>query len=160
MTDLFRATRARLKVVRKAPSIYGDRGSILPLVIGFWLIAMLFVAGSLALGTAFTRQRSLQSTCDAAALAAASGVSKDRLHFAGATSGDLPLDNARSALDAFVARDPARSTIHIDAPILDADHITVRVGCHTHTTVPFQTVILRAGGIDQSAQASAQSPID
>lgn len=129
-------------------------------MIGFWLVAMLFVAGSLALGTAFTRQRSLQSTCDAAALAAASGISKDRLHFAGASANDLPLDNARAALDAFVARDPARATIKFDPPVLDADHVTVRIGCHTHATVPFQTLILRAGGINQSAQASARSPIN
>ena len=121
---------------------------------------MLFVAGSIALGSAFTRQRALQSTCDAAALAAASGVSTDRLHFGGQSTDSLPLGNAQAALNAFLARDPARAGIVVDAPVLDADRQTVRIGCHRHTTVAFQSLIGRAGGIDQSARASARSPLN
>ena len=146
-----RAPRARLDA---------DNGSVLPLVLGFWLVAMLFVAGSLALGTAFTRQRSLQSTCDAAALAAANGISQDRLHMGGATSAHLPLAGAQAALNAFLARDPSRAGVHVDAPDLDADRTTVRIVCRTHTNVPFQGLLLRRGGVDQRAEASARTPID
>lgn len=168
MTDLFPSVADRVvggvagpqRRLRPDASLRDDRGSVLPLIIGFWLVAMLFVAGSIALGSAFTRQRSLQSTCDAAALAAASGVSTDQLHFGGLSTDNLPLGNAEAALNAFLARDPARASIVVDAPSLDADRQTVRIGCHRHTTVAFQSLIGRAGGIDQSARASARSPLD
>ena len=47
-----------------------DTGSTIPLIIGFFLISMLMVAGSVAAGDAFVQQRGLQDVCDGAALAA------------------------------------------------------------------------------------------
>lgn len=132
----------------------------MPLVLGFWLVAMVFVAGSMALGTAFTKQRSLQSMCDAAALAAANGVSKDRLHSGAAASAKLPLADAQAALEAYLARDPGRSDVHIDAPVIDADGVTVRLTCHRHTSVAFQSLIGHRDGLNQTAQSAAQSPLD
>ena len=63
-----------------------DRGSTVPLILGFFLIALLVVAGAVALGDAFVDQRNLQDVCDgAAAAAAASAADLDREH--GLTSG-------------------------------------------------------------------------
>ena len=51
-----------------------EQGSTFPLIIGFFLLAMLVVAGSVAAGDAFVQQRGLQDTCDGAALAAAASA--------------------------------------------------------------------------------------
>ena len=46
-----------------------DTGSTIPMILGFFLLAMLMVAGSIALGQAFVQQRDLQDVCDGAAAA-------------------------------------------------------------------------------------------
>lgn len=159
-----RGLRHRLSRTGRGPggpaTIDAEDGSVLPLILGFWLVAMVFVAGSIALGTAFTHQRSLQSTCDAAALAAANGLSRDRLHSADAVGKDLPLAGAQAALSAYLARDRARSAVRVDPAQLDPDGVTVRITCHRHTTAAFQTLIGHREGFEQSAHAQAASPID
>jgi Putative Flp pilus-assembly TadE/G-like len=147
----------RGKSNRKAES---DTGSVIPLVLGFWLVAMLFVAGALATSDVFTKQRALQSVCDSAALAAANNISTvDLRGAAGSSTADaIPLGPAESLVRAYLDRDPARSRVTAITRI-SGDGVTVQVDCHVHNGVIFGAVILRAGGVDQVAYASARSPL-
>jgi len=66
-----------------------DHGSTLPLILGFFLLALIMVAGSIAAGDAFVQQRDLQDVCDGAVTAAAaSGVDLGR---GGALGGESSL---------------------------------------------------------------------
>jgi hypothetical protein len=51
-----------------------DRGSTIPLILGFVIVAFFLVAGAVALGDAFVQQRDLQDVCDGAAAAAAAAA--------------------------------------------------------------------------------------
>src|SRR3954471_5907509 len=92
-----------------------DRGSTIPLILGFFLIALIMVAGSVALGEAFVQQRDLQDVCDgAAAAAAASGADLDREH--GVTAGgSLRFVDVEPVVTAYLARDPGRLGVHVNA---------------------------------------------
>lgn len=96
-----------------------DRGSTIPLILGFFLLALIMVAGSIALGEAFVQQRDLQDTCDgAAAAAAASAADLDRGVAANAAADDaLPFTDVRDVVTAYLARDPARSDVQIRAQL-------------------------------------------
>ena len=51
-----------------------DRGSTIPLILGFFLIGLLMVGGAVLASDAFTHQRDLQSVCDGAAIAGANAI--------------------------------------------------------------------------------------
>ncbi|MDQ2751380.1 MAG: pilus assembly protein TadG-related protein, partial [Actinomycetota bacterium] len=53
--------------------IADDRRTTIPLILGFFIIALITVAGAVAAGDAFVQQRGLQDVCDGAAAAAAAG---------------------------------------------------------------------------------------
>jgi Putative Flp pilus-assembly TadE/G-like len=96
-----------------------DRGSTIPLILGFFLVALLVVAGAVALGDAFVDQRNLQDVCDgAAAAAAASAVDLDRTDGVGA--GDsLRFAHVEAAVDAYLTRDAARRDVAVTAALTD-----------------------------------------
>jgi hypothetical protein len=100
-------------------SARGDRGSTIPLILGFFLIALLVIAGSIALGQAFVQQRDLQDTCDGAATAAAaSSADLDRGDvLASATS--LRFANVGPAIDDYLARNPQRHAVHVQVRLTD-----------------------------------------
>lgn len=111
----------------------GDRGSTIPLILGFFLLALLLVAGSVALGDAFVQQRSLQDICDgAAAAAAASGADLDRGR-ALASNGSLPFGDVAAVVADYLARDPERRSVRVDAT-LSADGTRITLTCRQ--TVP------------------------
>jgi uncharacterized membrane protein len=97
-----------------------DRGSTVPLILGFFLIALLLVAGAVAIGDAFVDQRNLQDVCDgAAAAAAASGADLDREH--GLTSGgSLRFTDVESAVGTYLSRDAGRQDVHVHAALSDS----------------------------------------
>jgi uncharacterized membrane protein len=136
-----------------------DRGSVIPLILGFWLLALILVAGAVALGDALTKQRDLQAICDGTAIAAANSVDPARTH-AGALGADaLPLTAARLAVRTYLARDGEDTGVVADATV-DPDGITVRVSCRRHVRLAFGAVFGQGGGIDQQADADARSPLD
>jgi uncharacterized membrane protein len=96
-----------------------DRGSTVPLILGFFLVALLLVAGAVALGDAFVDQRNLQDVCDgAAAAAAASAADLDREH--GLTSGgSLRFVDVDAAVAAYLSRDAGRRAIRVRATLTD-----------------------------------------
>ena len=135
-----------------------ERGSVIPLVLGFWLIALVFVAGSVALGNVFTSQRNLQSICDGAAIAGANSVRPDALHGVGVGTGSAPLGDAGAAVAAYLARDRSRSSVRADTTV-DPDGVTVHLTCAQHNTVAFGFVVGKGTGVDQTVDASARSPL-
>ncbi|WP_375491025.1 pilus assembly protein TadG-related protein [uncultured Jatrophihabitans sp.] len=114
----------------------GDRGSTIPLILGFFLIALLMIAGSIALGQAFVQQRDLQDVCDGAATAAAaSSVDLDRSAVVASTT-SVRFANVGAAVDDYLARDPQRRVVHVRVRLTDDDE---RIGltCVQHVSLTF-----------------------
>ena len=134
-----------------------DRGSTVPLILGFFLISLLVVAGAIAAGDAFVQQRGLQSVCDGAvADAAGSAIDLDRS--LGVGSGDsLRFVHVDSAVTAYLARDPERGDVRVSAD-LSPDRRTVTLTCTDTATIAFGSFFGRGAGIVQSATSSAKAP--
>jgi uncharacterized membrane protein len=114
----------------------GDDGSTIPLILGFFLLALLLVAGSIALGQAFVQQRNLQDECDgAAAAAAASAADLDRSG-AVATANSLQFDDATAQVEAYLARDPARRGMRVSVA-LSSDRRRISLTCVQTTKLAF-----------------------
>jgi uncharacterized membrane protein len=120
-----------------------DDGSTIPLILGFFLIAVLVVAGSVALGQAFVQQRDLQDVCDgAAAAAAASAADLDRSG-AVAAGGSLQFDNVEAVVTAYLARDPGRRDVQVRAS-LSTDRRRLTLTCEQTTSLAFGGLFGRA----------------
>lgn len=134
-----------------------DRGSTIPLILGFFLIAALVVAGSVALGQAFVQQRNLQDICDgAAAAAAASAVDLDRAGGVPA-QGSLRFVGVAQVVDAYLARDPARHHVHVNAA-LSPDRQRITLTCEQTTSLVFGAFFGRAH-LHHRAQSSARAAV-
>lgn len=135
-----------------------DRGSVTPLVLGFFLIGLLVVAGAVLASDALTRQRDLQSICDGAAVAAANAVDPRAARTEELTEA-LPLAGVDRAVDDYLADDPSRAGVQIHAG-LAGDGRTVLADCHRRTRLAFGAVIGRGDGFDQHVTASAQGRLN
>jgi hypothetical protein len=136
----------------------GDRGSTLPLVLGFFLVALLIVAGSVAAGDAFVQQRSLQDECDgAAAAAAASAIDPGR-------SGELQNEHALTfadvepALADYLARDPDRRGVRIRTAV-SPDGRTLTLQCEQTERIAFGAMFGKGNGVRHVVRSSAQAPV-
>lgn len=134
-----------------------DEGSTIPLVLGFFLIGLLMVAGAVMASDAYTKQRDLQTVCDGAALAAANSVDAVAAR-TDVLTGALPLASAQRATADYLARDPDRQGIQVQTS-LSADGGTVHADCRQHRTLAFGAVIGQGHGVDEHATASARSTI-
>ena len=134
-----------------------DRGSTIPLILGFFLIGLVAVAAAVALGDAFTRQRDLQSVCDGAAIRAANAADDSSLHSSGTGQPALPLSEVDAAVQQYLA-DVNGAQVQVTAA-LDPTGTTVRLSCARHSRIAFGTLIGRPDGIDQTATALARSPL-
>jgi uncharacterized membrane protein len=135
-----------------------DRGSTIPLILGFFLLALMVVAGSVALGDAFVQQRSLQDICDgAAAAAAASAGDLDRE--TGIAIGDAALrfTDVHDAVAAYLARDPARRSVHVSAA-LSADRERITLRCEQSTSLAFGAIFGRRQ-VRHTATSSARAAV-
>ena len=93
-----------------------DDGSTIPLVLGFFLIGLLVVAGAVLASDAYTKQRDLQSICDGAVLAAANAVDS-RTARTQPLSQALPLAGVQQATETYLARDPNRAGVSVRAAV-------------------------------------------
>jgi hypothetical protein len=134
-----------------------DRGSTIPLILGFFLIALVMVAGAIVASDAFTKQRDLQSVCDGAALAAANAVDGPAARTETLTAA-LPLAPVQQAAQSYLDRDPARQQVTVRAA-LSADGHLVLLDCSQHTTLAFQRLLGRPNGFDQHVTSSAQGDL-
>lgn len=134
-----------------------ERGSTIPLILGFFLLAFLVVAGSIALGEAFTQQRDLQDVCDgAAAAAAASAADLDRAHGL-VGHGELRFAGVQRAVQSYLTRDPARRGVHARA-VLSDDRERITLTC-TQTTSLAVGRLFGRGHVHHTATASARAPV-
>jgi uncharacterized membrane protein len=135
-----------------------DRGTTIPLILGFFLIALITVAGAVAAGDAFVQQRGLQDVCDGAAAAgAASAANLDR-GAALASERSLQFADVQSVVDGYLARDSGRESVHIEAS-LSADARTLRLTCTETAHIAFGAMFGKGDGIHHVARASARSPL-
>lgn len=134
-----------------------ERGSTLPLVLGFFVLALLMVAGSVALGEAFVQQRDLQATCDgAAAAAAASAADLDRA--VGVGSGDsLRFADVRTVVARYLGRDPSRRAVRVTAR-LSAGGTRVTLTCRERTSLAMGGVFGR-GHVEHVATSTARAAV-
>jgi uncharacterized membrane protein len=135
-----------------------DRGSTLPLILGFFLIALIVIAGSVAAGDAFVQQRSLQDVCDgAAAAAAAGGVDLGR---GGALDHEraLQFGDVRTAVEAYLARDQSRTGVHVEAT-LSPDRRTLTLTCAQTEDIAFGAMFGKGGGVRHVVTSSAEAPV-
>jgi len=140
---------------RRRRAFTADDGSTIPLILGFFLIGLLVVAGAVLASDAYTKQRDLQSICDGAVLAAANAVDSGRARTQ-PLAGALPLAAVQSAAQRYLAREPNRTSTRVRAS-LAADGQTVRAECSRHVRLAFGAAIGRGHGVEQHATASARS---
>lgn len=134
-----------------------DRGSTIPMILGFFVLAALLVAASIALGQAFVQQRDLQSVCDgAAAAAAAGGGSLDRGDGVG-TGDSLRFDDVGDEVRRYLARDDARQTVRFTAE-LSADNTQVTLRCTQRLPLTFGALFGR-GTVRHTALSSARAAV-
>lgn len=134
-----------------------DRGSTIPLILGFFLLALVLVAGSVALGQAFVQQRDLQDVCDgAAAAAAASSADLDR-SVSVASAPSLRFADVGPAVDTYLARDVSRRGVRVRAALSpDGERITLT--CTQTRTLPLGGVVGR-GQVTHTATSSARAAV-
>jgi uncharacterized membrane protein len=133
-----------------------DRGSTIPLILGFFLVALLVVAGSVALGDAFVQQRSLQDICDGAAAAAASAADLER-GTAPARDTSLRFAHVETVVSAYLARDPARRSVHVNAT-LSRDRERITLTCEQTTSVALG-VFFGRGQVHHTAHSSVRAAV-
>ncbi|HEX8082565.1 MAG TPA: pilus assembly protein TadG-related protein [Jatrophihabitans sp.] len=136
------------------PAFRDDRGSTIPLILGFFLIGLLVVAAAVMASDAFTQQRDLQSVCDGAAVAGANAIDGPAARTRELTS-TLPLAAVQAAVQDYLAADSGRTEVLVQAT-LAADGSTVLADCHAHTELAFAGLIGHPDGIDQRARSQAQ----
>jgi Flp pilus assembly protein TadG len=135
-----------------------DDGSTIPLILGFLLIALIMVAGSVALGDAYVQQNNLQSVCDGAAAQAASSVDPEAQRAAEQGAKSLRLADVQSSVQAYLRREPDRADVQVAAS-LSADASTVTVQCQRRSTIAFGSFFGFGSGIEHRVVSSARSPV-
>jgi hypothetical protein len=137
-----------------------DRGSTIPLILGFFLVALLVVGGAVALADGFVQQRDLQDLCDgAAAAAAASQLDLTRGAVIG-QDGPAPFVDAAqvdAAVAAYLSRDAERRTVRVRAT-LTADRRTLVLHCRQRRVIAFGAMFGRPT-ITHTATSSVQAPV-
>ena len=137
-----------------------DRGSVIPLILGCWLLVMLVAAGYVAATDAFAKRVDLQDVCDGAAIAAANSVDFASGRDVAGTQSDgfLQLDDVQSAVNTYLARDPWRSAIRITAS-LNANRTEVTVSCRRRSKIAFGFLFGKPDGVVATVTASARSGV-
>lgn len=133
-----------------------DRGSTVPLIIGFFVLAMLASAASVAAGQAFVSQRDLQDQCDGMAAAAAAATASVDRGSAVAGGGSLRFADVQRFVDAATAR--SGSDVHVAARVTDGGQ-TIRLHCISIVPVVFGAVFGRPHGQRHVVDSSAREPV-
>ena len=135
-----------------------ERGTTIPLILGFFLIALIVVAGAVAAGDAFVQQRGLQDVCDGAVAAGVAGAADlDRSATLG-TGGALQFAGVQRVVDDYLARDPGRGAVQIEAS-LSPDARTLQLTCTEVSTIAFGAMFGKGHGIRHVATSSARAPL-
>jgi uncharacterized membrane protein len=135
-----------------------DRGSTIPLILGFFLVALMMTAGAVAAGDAFVQQRGLQDVCDGAAAAGAAGAADLDRSTAIASAGSLRFADVQRVVDAYLARDPSRAGVHIHAD-LSPDARTLQLTCTETEQIAFGAMFGKADGVRHVVTSAARAPL-
>jgi hypothetical protein len=136
-----------------------DDGSAIPLILGFVLLVLLMVAGSIAAGDAFVDQQSVQSSCDGVAAAGAGALDSSAV-FSGGLDGrvDLPLADVDRAIASYLSRDSSRGNLVVQAQTNSGgDAVIVR--CSLRTSLAFGSFFGFGDGIEHVATATARAAV-
>ena len=135
-----------------------ERGSTIPLILGFFLLGLFVVAGSVAAADAFVQQRGLQDVCDGAAASASAGVADLRRAARFATGDELRFARVQQSIEQYLARDRSGSPVHAVAD-LSADGTTVSLTCTQTAQIAFGAMFGKGDGVRHTARASARAPL-
>ena len=134
-------------------------GSTLPLILGFFLIALLVIGASVAATDAFIQQRGLQDVCDgASAAAAASAVQLGRGSDLGQQAG-LKFTAVQSAVRTYLDRDATRRGVTFRIG-LSADHEKVTLRCEEREQIALGAMFGFAAGVEHVATSTAQAVLN
>jgi uncharacterized membrane protein len=133
-----------------------DRGSTVPLILGFFLLALLGTAGAVAAGQAFVQQRDLQDLCDGAAAATAAAAADVDRSSPIANAGSLRFVDVQRIADRYVSRE--LSGVSVRARV-SSDGRILRVRCSTTKAVIFGAVFGKAHGVLHIVESSAREPV-
>ena len=134
-----------------------DRGSTLPLVLGFFVVAATTVAASIAAGDAFVQQRHLQAVCDGAALAAAA-TAVEVGRGAAPEQPSLTFAAVSPAITEYLSRDPVRRDVQVTANLRDSGR-TLVLTCSATDQVIFGRLFGYAAGVRHVVHSAAQAPV-
>lgn len=142
----------------RTKELRGDRGSVLPLVIGVVVIVVALVTVVTDISVLWLQRRSLQATVDGAALAGAQAVDLPTVYARGA-NGDLRLNPsaARAAVRSYAAAVPSSTRLtsfRVARVTVTTATVTVRATAVAHP--PFVTW-LTGNGVTIVAEASART---
>jgi hypothetical protein len=135
-----------------------DRGSTMPLILGFFLVALLAVAGASAAGDAFVQQRGLQDVCDGAAAAGAAGAADLDRSTGIDPTGSIRFADVQRVVDDYLARDSSRSGVRVRAE-LSTDARTLKLTCTETTRIAFGAMFGKGTGIRHIATSAARAPL-
>lgn len=138
----------------------GDQGSVIPLILGCWLLVALMVGGYVAATNAFAKRVDLQSVCDGAAIAAANSpdFAGERTAGGGESDGALRLDDVQEVVSAYLSRDPWRDSVDVDAQLND-DRTRVLLTCRRRSKIAFGWLFGKADGVVATVTSSARSAV-
>lgn len=134
-----------------------EDGTTIPLILGFFVLALYMVAGSIAASDAFLDQRNLQSACDGAALAGANALDPTSVYGSDLGSrSTLPVGVVEDAVAGYLYDDPALAGIQIESIEL-GDGSAVRLGCSQRMDLAFGYLFGRPSGITHHVTATSRS---
>ncbi|WP_163508895.1 pilus assembly protein TadG-related protein [Fodinicola acaciae] len=133
-----------------------DDGSSVPLILLFFLLGLVLVAGTVAASAAFLAQRDLQSDCDGAAIVAANALDAAGFYGSDHAGDSLPLaaGAAQSAVDAYAADAALAETSFAVAVAAGRAQVT----CSRVVRLPFGPTFGYGDGLRRTAVSDARSP--
>jgi uncharacterized membrane protein len=135
-----------------------DRGSTVPVILGFFLVALITVAGAVAAGQAFVQQRDLQDLCDGAATAAA-GSAIDLSRTEGVVRGGaLRFAGVEAAVQRYLARDRRNNGVSVRVAVSPSG-TELALTCVQTRPIAFGAVFGRSGGLRHVVHATARAPV-
>jgi cytochrome c biogenesis protein CcdA len=135
-----------------------DRGSTVPVILGFFLVALLTVAGAVAAGQAFVQQRDLQDLCDGAATAAA-GTAIDLSRTGGVVrGGELRFTGVRAEVQRYLARQGQVRTVSVGVAV-SIGRTELALTCVQTRSIAFGALFGRPDGVRHVVHATARAPV-
>ena len=148
-------------MIRRLRTAIGDeRGSVIPLIIGYLLVVSVLLLVVIDATILFLRSRALGTTADGAALAAAQSINEAELYGGNRhIVRDLPLleETARAAVVEYLIANDVDGRFHaLQDPVVSVEGDVVSVGLTARAKLPFVNLFPEhADGVEVGQTASA-----